>query len=292
MLKKARKLWLLVGLAASPLIIATVIAYYFPQTTVRGLRVLHVPVLPFLGQRATDSLIAQLEKRAAVGDCSAQYQLAVQLHARQFPRQYYAIAMEGDARRWLIRSAENGCVDGMTELARYADEAGDYREGVQWYTKAAELGDPYSEWTIGRYYEDGDGVPRDLDKALQWFKRAQNSGFRAESDIASVYAEQQDLIEAHQWYTRALEAADPFAAQQLGQCYKYGDACRGVCDWRKPCPRDPYKAYLWLRVASLYGNCPTCYREITPLLSLEQVSKAETEAAAWVKNHPKAQNGP
>lgn len=282
-----RKLWWGIAALLPAILIAT--TYAFPKAVIEGLHTVHLTVPALLRQHANSRLIRALQVRAASGDCSAQYQLALQLHNRDFPHQY-GIAMQGDARKWLIRSAECGSADGMTELGRYADEAGDYVEAFRWYMKAAELGDPYSEWMIGGYFEEGKGVRPDQEKALQWFKRAQYSGFHAESYIASLYAEKQDFIEAHDWYSRALEAADPFAAQELGRCYRDGD-CRGFCDWRKPCPKDRYQAYVWLRVASLYGNCPDCYRQIAPSLSEWEIRKAETEAAAWVQKHPKRSEG-
>lgn len=186
-----RKLWC--GLAALLAITLIATTYAFPDTAIKSLRILHLGVPFLLKQHANSLLIRSLELRSASGDCSAEYQLAVQLQNRDFPHQY-GIAMQGDARKWLIRSAECGSADGMTELGRYADEAGDYAEASRWYTKAGKLGDPYFEWMMGWYFDEGKGVSPNPEKALQWFKRAQNSGYHAERDIARLYAGREELL--------------------------------------------------------------------------------------------------
>ena len=121
MLKLSGKRALALGI--SILITIAVAIYAAPQPIVHMLRSIHVPVPKPLQEFATDRLVAQLEKEAEAGDCHAQYDLAVRLHQRQFPKKWFAIAMQADARKWLVRSAEGGCTDAMTELGRYADTA-------------------------------------------------------------------------------------------------------------------------------------------------------------------------
>jgi TPR repeat protein len=188
MLKLSGKRALALGI--SILITIALVIYAAPQPIVHVLHSIHVPVPKPLQEFATDSLVAQLEKEAEAGDCHAQYDLAVRLHQRQFPKNWLAIAMQADARKWLVRSAEGGCTDAMTELGRYAYTAEDYREATKWYGKAANLGDPFAEWIMASYYEEGKGEARNLELALQWYKRAQESGFHAEKDIAGIYGEQ------------------------------------------------------------------------------------------------------
>jgi TPR repeat protein len=259
--------------------------YAAPREIIRVLHFARLPAPQGLRRLESERVLAALKTQASNGDCQSQYELALRLHERQFPNRVYT-AMQGESRAWLLRSAKGGCLDAMTELGRYADDAGDFQEALRWYSQAAELGDGYSEWKMGGYYTEGRGVGRDLGKALQWYGRAQNSGFDAEREIADTYDEEGNLLEAHLWYDRALAAGDGFTAQTLGQCYKAGGNCKGLCDSRKPCPRDLYRAYLWLRVADLYGKCCDCYRQIAPLLLPEQAQRAESEALAWAKAHP------
>jgi hypothetical protein len=82
---------------------------------------------------------------------------------------------------------------------------------------------------------------------------------------------------------------DGFAAEELGNCYTFG-GCKGYCGWKNPCTSNFYQAYVCLRVASLYGKCLGCYRKINTLRP-DEVIRAETEALAWVKNHPKVTEG-
>ena len=41
---------------------------------------------------------------------------------------------------------------------------------------AAECGNPYAQYLLGRLYLGGDGVPQDKDAAYDWFQKAQAQG--------------------------------------------------------------------------------------------------------------------
>ena len=43
--------------------------------------------------------------------------------------------------------------------------------------KAAEKGDPESQYNLGVCYEDGDGVPRDAQEAVKWYRKAADQNF-------------------------------------------------------------------------------------------------------------------
>ena len=41
---------------------------------------------------------------------------------------------------------------------------------------AAEWGNPYAQYLLGKLYLSGDGVPQDKDAAYDWFQKAQAQG--------------------------------------------------------------------------------------------------------------------
>ena len=41
---------------------------------------------------------------------------------------------------------------------------------------AAEWGNPYAQYLLGKLYLSGDGVPQDKDAAYEWFQKAQAQG--------------------------------------------------------------------------------------------------------------------
>ena len=50
----------------------------------------------------------------------------------------------------------------------------DYNEAMKWYKKAAEFGYAYAMTAIGLMYESGYGVNQDYNKAIEWYKKAAN----------------------------------------------------------------------------------------------------------------------
>ena len=51
-----------------------------------------------------------------------------------------------------------------------------YSEAVKWYRQAAELGDPFSQYTLANLYVDGHGVDKNLTEAKKWYQKAAEHG--------------------------------------------------------------------------------------------------------------------
>lgn len=45
-------------------------------------------------------------------------------------------------------------------------------EAVRWWKKAAELGFPESQNNLGALYNDGNGVDRDYQEAVFWYRKS------------------------------------------------------------------------------------------------------------------------
>jgi ankyrin repeat protein len=61
----------------------------------------------------------------------------------------------------------------------YADGNGvpyDYRKAVEWYRKAADQGYAEAQYSLGKMYEHGLDVPRDGRKAVEWYRKAAAQG--------------------------------------------------------------------------------------------------------------------
>jgi hypothetical protein len=102
----------------------------------------------------------------------------------------------------------------------YAKE--DYRAAVNWWRRAANLGDKFAMANMGVMYEAGRGVPLDYSEAMRWYLQADtqaggHSG--AEKNIAQMYESGNgvppNLAEARRWYERAAEKDEPISRQWL-----------------------------------------------------------------------------
>jgi uncharacterized protein len=47
---------------------------------------------------------------------------------------------------------------------------------MEWYRKAADQGNAYAQYNIGRLYDNGWGVEKDYTKALAWYQKAADEG--------------------------------------------------------------------------------------------------------------------
>lgn len=85
---------------------------------------------------------------------------------------------DSDAVRMFRRAADLGNARGMYNLGQMC-EAGrvtpggpDYRAAAGWYLKAVNLGDHDAAFRLGLLYEQGNGVPKDLNQARRLFTQA------------------------------------------------------------------------------------------------------------------------
>jgi localization factor PodJL len=95
----------------------------------------------------------------------------------------------------------------------------DYPTAAGWFRKAAERGLTDSQFNLGILYENGRGVPRDLQEAYKWYALAARSGdpvaarrldqIKARMDQAGVDAAELKLAA----WQPVPAAADPIASR-------------------------------------------------------------------------------
>jgi TPR repeat protein len=113
----------------------------------------------------------------------------------------------------------------------------------------AEAGDASAQLNLGKAYEDGDGVPKNDESAVKWYRKAADQGNAdAESRLGIMYrlglGVNVDKEEAARWYHKAAKRGNSQAMFNLGAAYYNGD---GV-------PSDPTLAYAWFLLAQEAGN--------------------------------------
>ena len=84
----------------------------------------------------------------------------------------------------------------------------DDAKAVEWFSRAAEQGDPAAQNNLGRMYADGEGVPEDDPKAVEWYSKAAEQGnATAQYSLASMYANGHGVpendVQAFVWFDRA-----------------------------------------------------------------------------------------
>ncbi|MGZ0705728.1 tetratricopeptide repeat protein [Pseudomonas piscis] len=81
----------------------------------------------------------------------------------------------------------------------------DHAQALACYQRAAQLGHAKSMNLLGRYLEEGQVCPADLEAARDWYRRSAEGGdFRGQFSYAAVLAEAGRVGEAVEWLQRAL----------------------------------------------------------------------------------------
>lgn len=187
------------------------------------------------------------QKAANEGDDAATVSLALAYFDGNAVAEDFAKAKE------LLRPlAEDGSIDAMialgdVERGKYVGFWGatehDYDAAMKWFKKAAELGSTEAMCKIALMYNNGDGMTRNTDSALYWYKLAADAGsVDAVFSVARSYENNyHDYEKAFEWYTKAYEMGDDYAASFIGYLYYDGDGVE----------QDYSKALEWLQKGAI-----------------------------------------
>lgn len=109
-----------------------------------------------------------------------------------------------------------------------AYEAGDYRSAYEAWLPLAEKGDVAAMRNIGHLYRWGQGVDKNIEEAVRWYRKAAESGFsRAQANLAAIYLQGDEGVavnyeEAHKWFAAAAIQGLAVAQYNLGLMYELG----------------------------------------------------------------------
>lgn len=101
-------------------------------------------------------------------------------------------------------------------------------KSAAYFLRAAEAGLAIAQTQIGNMYIQGDGVPRDIKKGIEWTEKAVAQGYpMAEANLAGNYFHgvgvPQDKKKAIELYKKAASKNDEYAQFMLGKIYSTGD---------------------------------------------------------------------
>lgn len=160
--------------------------------------------------------------------------------------------------------------------------------------KRAEVGDAEAQFTLGNLYENGNGVAKDITKAVAWYEKAattKNSNYfdqfdeqpqinerpqvKAQFRLGVIYdagaGVSQDRSKAAMWYEKAAEQGVAEAQFNLGMLYANGE---GI-------PKDIKKAATWFEKAANQGYAYAQNNLGAMYYAGKGVPKDHKQAAAW-----------
>ncbi len=108
---------------------------------------------------------------------------------------------------------------------RGRDVPRDLESAVQWYRKAADKGHVQSQYSLGIAYADGAGVPRDEAEGLRWLRRAAVQGVEDAQfnlSLGLIFGPEPDPSGASRWIKKLADKNYEPAIQVLGWMYSTG----------------------------------------------------------------------
>jgi len=118
-----------------------------------------------------------------------------------------------------------------------------------WGRKTAEQGNAEAQFILGKRYDNGDGVEKNAEEAVEWYRKAAEQGNSdAQLALGGCYSigcgVEENPEEAIKWLLKAVEQGNSDAQLALGRCYLNG---YGV-------EENPEEAFKWYRKAAEQGN--------------------------------------
>jgi len=161
-----------------------------------------------------------------------------------------------------------------------AYEQKDYATAFKELTPLAEQGNADAQLFLGKMYMLGQGVLRDPDQAVKWFKAAAaQDNADAQYFLGAIYLlPQKDVGEGLKWLRLSAEQGNQDAQFLLGKACVQG---------AKGFPPDPVQGDMWLRLAAQHNldfyqtELLAAERQMTP----DQVAKGKALAEAWKPKH-------
>jgi TPR repeat protein len=152
------------------------------------------------------------------------------------------------------------------------------RRQVEEVKAKAEAGDADSEYRLGLFYYNGEGVAKDFSEAVKWYRKAAEQNYApAQNNLANSYANGQgvakDEVEAVKSYRKAAE--QHYARAQSNLAYSYANA-HGV-------PKDEAEAVKWYRKAAEQNLAVAQNNLAYSYANGQGVAKDEVEAVKWYR---------
>jgi uncharacterized protein len=153
-----------------------------------------------------------------------------------------------------------------------------YAQSITELKSKAEDGDVQAQLALAKAYDLGEGVPKDKEKAVQWWEKAAEHGnVSAQVSLGGVYSlgagVPKNYAAAVRWWKKAAEQGDVTAEGNLGTAYGLG---MGV-------PKDEVESVRWHIKAAENGNAASQFSLGMFYLQGAGVPKDEAEGVKWLR---------
>ena len=131
------------------------------------------------------------------------------------------------ADKFFEQADRTGSAETELQIGHLCHSAGHYQREKHWYEKAAERDCADAYYFLGILYQNGQGVERDLKKAIDQFLRASERGSAGADErigwfFHKGYVMARSDADALVWFRRAASHNHKLGEYDMGLCYEYG----------------------------------------------------------------------
>ncbi len=129
---------------------------------------------------------------------------------------------------WYKKAADQDHVKaeyGLGSIYYLNESIRDYQKAFQWYTKAANGNNPSAQLALGEMYALGQGVDKDLDKAIKWTRASvelDKDKSISQSLLGTLLFMQNNYVEAKEWLEKSSSQDNIKAKAILGVMLMFG----------------------------------------------------------------------
>lgn len=169
-------------------------------------------------------------------------------------------------------------------LCTFAQAESCYKEGMSLdqLAKCANQGDAIAQNNLGFMYYEGNSLPRDYKKAVEWYSKAAEQAYAgAQYNLGVMYENgegvAQDEKKAFELYSKAAEQGNAYAQLNLGAMYFNN----------KVVSQDLVLAYMWNHLAAAQHDEDAIKNRdiLTKQMTSEQITKAQQMSTDWLAKH-------
>jgi TPR repeat protein len=180
----------------------------------------------------------------------------------------------------------------------------------------AENGNATAQRMLASMYEQGDGVAKDMSKAITWYRKAA----ALNDDVAQFYLGylyyqamglKKDYKQAFIWFSKAAQQGNADFQYNLGNLYRYGEGTevdlKSAVKWYQLAAnqdqsnaqfdlaslsadgmqinQDLIAAYVWYTLASAQIDTSAQLKTLVSKMTQAQLDTAQTKTQEWITKH-------
>lgn len=241
----------------------------------------------------TVSDFTEVVSEAQSGHPEAQYLMALLYDEGRFVPRDFAVA-----RRWMLKSAEQGYVPAQTGMGemylnnvRDNGPIPDYGEAERWLRLAATQDDADAQFWLGTGYERGYFGAIDYRETLKWLRRAAAQGLPlAQFGLGQMYQAGEGVPESNSlaasWFRKAADHFPYVGDMPVGGVW---DAEVQLAYMHRDgrLPKYDLQAYVWFAIvdSSLDPPIDDDVKHVARHMTKAQIAQAQQMAEDWTKRH-------